>query len=108
MTVNFTELSAFLGVEGRKATHDPEQIEYYLPKKSGQVVLGIWPARSEVFVSIIDGDGTASFEIIFECVSVSVRNERPSKFGPRVELLMTNRGLFHIFGPPGYSCEAFI
>ena len=107
MTINFTEVAAYLEVESQKAKNNPEQVEYWLPRKSGRLILSIWEVRSLVSISILDGDGTEVFSALIETSSVSVKRETPSKLQPHVEVRSLTGSLFHISGALLYDCAAF-
>ena len=109
MECDFEKLSAFLGVEGQRNPDVPEEVAFYLCLPSGQLIVRIRNERSEVDIEILGADAAELFAATFECISISVHDETPSKLKPHVEMKLAGSSsdvcVFHLGGPPTYSCE---
>jgi hypothetical protein len=109
MKCDLQRISAFLGVEGQLNPNAPEEVTFCLCRPSGQLIVTILSDRSKVYIEILGTDATKLFGAIFECVSISVHDEKPSKLAPHIQMSLAGSSsdfcVFSIYGPPRYNCD---
>ncbi|MDA7915878.1 hypothetical protein N9B94_01435 [Verrucomicrobia bacterium] len=102
-----TDISAFLGAEGKIDPKFPKRLEFCLPKSSGEVRLTIDAEHSIVEIETVDANSSIIFDAMFKCDGILV--DRGTKMKPHLFMELAsseqNSSMILLYGPPDYICS---